>query len=135
MLKYRLEEALKIYQEGYASKIIVSGAKGADEIMAESQLMKSWLVEKGIPANAIFMDDKSTSTYENLKYSKAIMDAQGFKTAIITTNDFHVFRSLQIAKALNITASGAAAPNVSSVRLLYQARETISVLKYFLTGS
>ncbi len=133
-LKLRLEKALDVYKEGFADKIIVTGAQGSDEKMAESKLMKSWLIGNGVPESAVFEDNKSTSTYENLKFSKVIMDAQNFKTAIIVTTDFHIYRSLRIARGLKINACGASAPNVPSQRLGCQLRETFAVLRNFITG-
>ncbi|MCX8129818.1 MAG: YdcF family protein [Clostridia bacterium] len=128
-LEYRLKKALDLYKSGYASSIIVSGGQGDNEIVSEASVMKSWLVNNGVSSNAIIEENKSSSTYENIRFSKEYMDKSSFKSAIIVSNDFHIFRSLRIAKKFGIHASGAPAQTVWYLKLYYQAREILSVIK------
>lgn len=104
-LKGRLQRAQKLYMEGYASYIIVSGGQGRGEHISEAEAMKNFLVERGIDGDKIIMEDSSTSTYENLEYSKYVMDEMNFKNAIIVSNEFHLKRSSYIAKKVGIDAS------------------------------
>ncbi len=129
-LLYRLEKALELYKSGYAPYIIVSGGQGKDEETSEADVMKQWLVEKGVDASKIFEEAKSTSTYENLKFSKEIMSKNNFKSAIIVSNDFHIFRALRLSDRLGIKASGA--PSKSYMKYYYQLREIPSVVKSFI---
>ncbi|MCX7746348.1 MAG: YdcF family protein [Clostridia bacterium] len=131
-LQYRLDKALELFKAGYAGHIIVSGGQGQDEETYESSVMKDYLVKKGIPEAKITEENKSTSTFENIKYSKKIMEAKDFRSAIIVSNDFHIFRSLQLAKRLDISASGAPAPSVVYLRTYYYSREIFTVVKSFL---
>ena len=131
-LEYRLRKALELYRKGYAEYIIVSGGQGRDEVTTEANVMKSWLVSHGIDERKIIEEGRSTSTFENLKYSKDIMDGSGMKTAIIVSNDFHMYRSLNLAKRLGIEASGAPAPAVEYLKGYYQLREVASVVKSFI---
>lgn len=104
-LKGRLQHAEKLYREGYARYIIVSGGQGRGEYISEAEAMKSYLIERGIDSEKIIMEDRSVSTYENLKYSKYEMDEKGFADAIIVSNQFHLKRSSYIAKKMGIDAS------------------------------
>lgn len=131
-LKYRLEKSLELYKKDYADYIIVSGGQGSNEITTESSVMKEWLVKRGVSENIIFEESKSTSTYENLKYSKDIMYKHGFKTAVIVSNDFHIFRSLMLAKRLGIKATGAPARSVDYLRPYYRLREVASFIKSYI---
>lgn len=131
-LEYRLNKALLLYKEGYSDHIIVSGGQGKDEITTEASVMKSWLVKHGVDENNITEEGKSTSTHENIKYSKIIMDKKGYKSAIIVSNDFHVFRSLMLASRHGIEASGGPAPTVAHMKTYYHLREILSVVKSFL---
>ncbi|MCX7709401.1 MAG: YdcF family protein [Clostridia bacterium] len=130
-LEYRLKKALELYQQGYAKTIIVSGGQGKDEAATESSVMKNWLIQQGIASDCIFEESKSTSTYENLQFSKEILENQKLNSAIIVSNDFHIFRSLSLAKRLGIEASGAPAPTVPHLKFYYNCREIISVIKSY----
>jgi len=124
-LVYRLDKALELYEMGLAKNIIVSGAMGPGETVTEASAMKKYLVERGVAAEYVHIEDRSFSTYDNLKYSQEIMDAQGFETALIVSNDFHIFRSLVIARLLGLRAKGAPAPTpqIPGLRNRYVLRE------------
>ncbi|MEN6565722.1 MAG: YdcF family protein [Veillonellales bacterium] len=110
MLRLRLDEAVKLYNEGYASTVIVSGAQGADEESSEALAMQSYLIFHGIPMKDILLEDQSFNTYQNLTNSQAIMREHGLKQAIIVSNASHIHRALVLAHHLGITATGAPAP-------------------------
>ncbi|MCE5284740.1 MAG: YdcF family protein, partial [Pelosinus sp.] len=117
MLRLRLDEAVKLYYEGYAAKIIVSGAKGPDEAISEAQAMHDYLVAKGINPAAIFLEENSFNTRQNLTNSHAIMRQQHLTTAIIVSNASHIRRALVLAQTLGIKASGASAPMADNAYL------------------
>ena len=132
MLEYRLENALKLYKMGITKHIIVSGGQGPDEVITEAKAMKKWFVKKGVSESAIYEEDKSTSTYENLKFSKVIMDKHGFKDAVVVTSDFHVYRSVWLSKRLGFKAEGAPSITVDHLKPYYYSREIVSNIKSFL---
>ena len=68
-LEQRLISAYNYLKENPDTLVIVSGGQGSNEIISEAECMKNWLVNKGINSSQIIMEDKSTSTVENLKYS------------------------------------------------------------------
>ncbi|QSZ27950.1 YdcF family protein [Aceticella autotrophica] len=103
--KERLEEALKLYKEGYGRYIIISGGKGPGESISEAEAGKRYLLEKNVPSKNILLDNKSFSTYENLLFSKEIMEKNSFKTAIIVSNKSHLKRASIITKRIGIDAS------------------------------
>ncbi len=115
LLRGRVMRAIKFYkdqkeQTGKELIFITSGGKGSDERNSESAAMKSCLLENGIPGSIIVEEDRSTTTYENMKFSKEKIaeikpDA---KTAFSTTN-FHVFRSGFMARRFHIRAQGVGA--------------------------
>ena len=95
-LEYRMQTALAAYEAGYADRFIVCGAQGGDEPCTEASAMKAYLTARGVPEASVFTDDQSFNTRQNIDHAKAIMDEQGFSTAIVVTNAYHVAR----AKAL-----------------------------------
>ncbi|MDI6605479.1 MAG: YdcF family protein [Thermoanaerobacteraceae bacterium] len=103
--KERLEEALKLYKEGYGRYIIISGGKGPGESISEAEAGKRYLLEKRVASKNILLDNKSFSTYENLLFSKEIMEKNSLKTAIIVSNKSHLKRASVIAKRIGIDAN------------------------------
>ena len=86
---------------------ITSGGQGADEVVSESSAMKRYLMERGIPEERIIEENQSTSTYENMLFSKDKIweiDPEG-KVAFSTTN-YHVFRSGLFARRVKMRAVG-----------------------------
>ena len=102
MLQDRLEEGIKLYNEGIAPKIIMSGDHGKEEY-DEVNIMKEYAIDKGIPSEDIFMDHAGFSTYESIYRAKEIFKADNI---IIVTQEYHLYRALYIANKLNINAHG-----------------------------
>lgn len=97
VLKYRLDAAIDYLNENSDTVCIVSGGKGANEPFSEAEGMAEYLLEKGIEEHRIILEDKSTNTVENIQNSKALMK-ESYNGVGIVTNNFHVFRAVQIAK-------------------------------------
>lgn len=117
MLRLRLDEAIRLFQEGYAPTIIVSGAKGYDEDISEALSMRDYLVKHGIASQDILIEDGSYSTYQNLSNCQTIMKNYGFTSAVIVSNASHMRRALKLAQDLGIQSSGAAAPMANNLYL------------------
>ena len=112
LLKSRVDKAIEFGNRQYEltkKKIVYvpSGGQGSDEIMAESKAIKNYLLKNGIKDNQIIIEDKSTSTFENMKYSKSKIDKinKDAKISFATTN-YHVFRSGVIANEQGIDCEG-----------------------------
>ena len=102
MLQDRLDEGIKLYKEGIASKIIMSGDHGREEY-DEVNIMKEYAIEQGVPSEDIFMDHAGFSTYESIYRAKEIFDADNI---VIVTQEYHLYRALYIAEKLDINAYG-----------------------------
>lgn len=117
MLRLRLDEAVKLFNESYAPNIIVSGAQGPDEIASEAAAMQSYLISRGIPPDHIIIEDRSFNTYQNLNNCRAIMNERGLKRAIIVSNASHIRRALVLARNIGLEATGAPAPMANNAYL------------------
>ena len=108
ILADRLELALGLYRDsGERAMLIVSGGQGADETVSEAAAMKAYLVEHGVSAEQILLEDRSHSTLENLSLSKAILEAQHCDASIaLVTSNYHLYRCVLSAKELGIRAVG-----------------------------
>ena len=104
LLASRIEKGIAIYQKHPGSKLIMSGGQGPDELMTEGQAMANYAFEQGIPVEDIVIENQSTNTEENLKFSYALMKP-GSRFALVT-NYYHVFRALLLARKLKIKCIG-----------------------------
>ena len=75
-LKYRLGKAAEYGKENPETILIVSGGQGFGEDISEAQAMREYLLEKGIEENRIWLEDKSTNTYENMKFSREMIEKE-----------------------------------------------------------
>ncbi|WP_207745006.1 YdcF family protein [Paraclostridium bifermentans] len=114
LLKSRLDKGIEIYSQqlakGNYTKIVVSGGQGSDELVPEAVAMKKYLVSQGIPELDILVEDKSTTTYENISLSKNIMNniSKNF-SCIFVSNNYHVFRASIYARKAGLNAHGVGA--------------------------
>ncbi len=137
-LKKRLDAAYEYYADNKDIIIIVSGGQGDGEATSEAFAMKSYLEEKGIPSDIIIMEDKSTSTDENLKFSYDIIRNRGDDDAniLICSNNFHIFRAVRLARHIGMkNAEGLAADSDNILLVSYMVRDSLAVFKEFLLGN
>ncbi|MDE6953530.1 MAG: YdcF family protein [Erysipelotrichales bacterium] len=129
MLNDRLEEAIKLYKNGKAPKIIMSGDHSQEDY-DEVNVMKKFAIERGVPSSDIFMDHAGLSTYESLYRAKEIFQV---KKVIIVTQDYHLYRSLFIANQLNMEAVGYPSnPRYYKGQIMREIREIVARCKDFL---
>lgn len=108
-LYYRLCGAYELLYLNPDSTAIVSGGKGEGEDISEAQCMRDWLVEAGISPDRIIMEDKATSTMENLDYSFDIIRSLGGEpdgNVTIVSSSYHLFRAKSMARRLGVGAAG-----------------------------
>jgi uncharacterized SAM-binding protein YcdF (DUF218 family) len=126
-LRYRIQTAAKYAKENENTVIIASGGKGSDELISEAECIKLELIKLGIKEERIIKEEQSTSTYENLKYSKQLLKKEWTK-GILVSNDYHLFRAVKMAKnqGLNVVSLPAKTPLV--IVPVAFIRETLSIL-------
>lgn len=145
VLRYRLDKAAEYLRANPDTTCIVSGGQGPNEPYAEARGMADYLEhDAGIDASRIIEEPDSSTTVENLRNSRAIIDSAnntGSSTSStvsepsigIVTNDFHVFRSLQIAHDQGYTdVRGIAAGSPRDMLLNNMVRESFAEAKYLI---
>lgn len=101
-LKERLDAAYAGYKAGDYPVLIVSGGLDNPQMkLTEAEGMAEYLEQLGVPEADILLENQATSTYENLLFSRRIMEEQGMKTAAIVTHRFHGARAEDIAGFLH----------------------------------
>lgn len=112
----RAEQAASLWQDGLAQNIICSGGYGINNPRSEANACAELLREDGVPASVITEEDRSRSTEENAIYTREVMDANGWETAIVVSDGYHLLRATWIFNMMGIphTTSPAANPSVRS---------------------
>ena len=128
MLEDRLLTGIELYNKNISSKIVVSGDHGK-EYYDEVNVMKNYLIEKGIPSEDIFMDHAGFSTYDSIYRIKNIFTAD---KVIVVTQKYHLYRALQISKELELTAKGVIADKrIYAGQTKRNIRELLAIIKDF----
>jgi uncharacterized SAM-binding protein YcdF (DUF218 family) len=116
LLASRVDRALEFYshqkkQAEKGPKLIFSGGQGPDEKISEAQAMKNYALQKGIPEEDIILEDQSTTTFENMKFSKQIISKSQIAQpkTIFSSNNYHIFRAAIFAQMNQLNADGIAA--------------------------
>jgi uncharacterized SAM-binding protein YcdF (DUF218 family) len=110
-LASRLNTAFDYWRENPDSYIIVCGGLGNRASITEAEAMARYLNALGVPRERVLLEELSTSTYENLLFAQEILNdyfPNGFN-AVLVTNDFHIYRSVRMARSIGIYPNRAGA--------------------------
>lgn len=112
LLRGRLDRALYFAktqeaETGKAPVFVLSGGQGSDEIISEAECMRRYLAEQGVSEDGMLLEDKSTDTAENMKFSKEIILSRKPDAVVaFSTTNYHVFRSGLKARRVKLRAQG-----------------------------
>lgn len=133
-LQARLNTAYKYALDNPDTILILSGGKGPGEDVTEAYAMAEYLKNKGLDESRMILEQQSTSTYENVLYSKELTVSPD-ATVVLVTNHFHVFRGVGVAKKQGLTnVEGLGAPTKWYTIPNQYVREAFAVIKYKLCG-
>ena len=134
LLASRLDKAISLFHKynnpDKLLKIIVSGGKGEGQNVSEASAMASYLKNKGIPEELIILEENAVNTFENFEYARDLInhdfEGDSYKEANIltVTNNFHLLRSLLLARKIGLKTDGAGA----RTKLQYWLQTTIKEL-------
>ncbi len=88
----RFREGLRLYRDGWAPRLIFSGA-AEDGPRSNADVMRRLALREGVPANAILTDDIAEDTYGNAVHTRELMLANGLRSAILVTSPYHLRRA------------------------------------------
>lgn len=133
-LTRRLNAVMACLDEHPNAVIIASGGQGANEPVSEARCIRDELVKRGVDPSRIRMEDQSTDTRENLQNCRAMI-GDGDAAVGIVTNNYHIWRSLRLAKRAGFTnAHGIAAEYTGPTLIHFMVREAVSITVHFLRG-
>ena len=130
-LGWRLDAACEAWKQKKVP-IVVCGAQGKDEPMTEAEAMGRYLVSIGVPEEDILKDPESFNTNQNLKNAAELLrELPDVHRVLIVTSDYHVPRSLALARDLGFDACGMGSPCKPEYWLKNHAREALAWCKYW----
>jgi uncharacterized SAM-binding protein YcdF (DUF218 family) len=137
VLKARLEHAFDLFQRGYADAVITTGSYGPDPNFSEAHVSTQYLIQQGIDESRIITEQGSGTTADSVRAIVALMQAKGWKTALVVSDGFHLFRVKTMLEDSGIVAYTSPAPDspiegAASQRFWHSVREVLLVSVYRL---
>ncbi len=136
-LKYRLDAALEYSRQNPDALIIVTGGRGFQEDVTEAYAMEKYLLENGADPSSIIKEENASSTTENFKFSKEMLDERfgenNYRAAVVTS-DFHVFRAVRIAAKCGLDVTHIHAKTPLNTIVSSYIREAAAVAKLVILG-
>ena len=130
----RINHGIWLYENDYVDYLILTGGIGEGNNVSDAYIAKQYAISKSVPEQAIFIEEKSTITEENLENAKAIMDENSFDTAIIVSDPLHMKRAMLMAGDYGIDACSSPTPTTMyrsfKTKIPFLAREEFFYIGY-----
>jgi uncharacterized SAM-binding protein YcdF (DUF218 family) len=133
VLQARLDRALEVYRDGAAPSVVVTGGRAPGDAFTEAEAARDYLLERGVPAEAILMENEGRDSWESMQGVASLLGEAGLRRVLLVSDGFHLFRVKLMAKDLGLTPFGTAAPE-SPIRrggageFSYAVREAAAVV-------
>src|SRR6185436_4916983 len=136
----RLDHAIDLFQEGLAPKIVMTGGKLPGDKTTEAEAGRAYAISKGVPSDAILVEDEGRTTLESLRTVSQILRENDLKSAVFVSDRTHMLRVLRIAHDQGIEAFGSPTrtspiDTSASERLRATMHEVGALALYFLAGT
>ena len=133
-LTRRLNAVMAVLDDHPDAVIIASGGQGPNEPISEAQCIYDELVKRGVNPERIWLECQSSDTRENLANCMAMIPDPDAAIGIVT-NNYHIWRSLRLARKAGMTrVYGIAAEYTGPTLFHFMIREAVSITVWFLLG-
>jgi uncharacterized SAM-binding protein YcdF (DUF218 family) len=135
VLKARLDHAFELYDKGMAHAIITTGSYGPDLNFSEAEVGRKYLVQRGVSVADIVTEQGSGTTHDSIQAASALLKAKGWKSAVVVSDGFHLFRVKKMFADNGILAYTSPAPDspieiAASQRFWHSMREVVLLFAY-----
>ena len=115
------------------SVAILSGGQGRDENLSEALCMKQMLCERGVSPGRLFLEDKSTNTDENIRFSAEIIKHENLQSDVaVVSSEYHLYRAMRICRKYNLNGAGIKSRTRLDLLPTFLLREAMAVIKDFI---
>jgi uncharacterized SAM-binding protein YcdF (DUF218 family) len=106
VLKARLDHALSLFERKLAHYIITTGGAGGDPVFTEGTVGRNYLIGKGVPSEAIILEDEGDSTVHSTIAVAEIMQRMQLRSCILVSDGYHIFRAKKLLESRGILVFG-----------------------------
>jgi len=136
----RLEHAKALFDNGVAPMIVTVGGKAAGDQFTEAEAGAEYLAKEGVPSAALLAVPEGADTLESMRAVSASFDRNGWHSAVLVTDPWHVMRAQRMAEDAGIHAESSPtrqgpAVQTRTTQFRYILRETAAYLLYRATGA
>lgn len=134
----RLAHAADLWHRGLAPRILVAGGPTGRASLSEAEAGRAWLLDRGIPLEAVQVEDQSQHTLENLFHVRDTLRAEGWRDLILVSDGLHLARAGALATGLGLRVFRSPAPDCPPPRgaLAWYRRAIVEafLLHWYYTG-
>ena len=102
----RIDHALDLFRDGVAPRLIVTGGKQEGDRTTEAASARAYAIARGVPADAILVEDASRTTHESIRGVASLMAEHDLASAVFVSDPSHMFRVLWMARDAGLEAHG-----------------------------
>ena len=123
----RVDLAFNLYRKNKNAKLILTGGTIGENSISEAFAMSNFLLELGVSSNDIILENKATSTFENIKLTRELIQHENKNIALVTS-DFHIPRALVISRNMGLDV----VPYSSNTTLVEKTKRLVGEYPRFL---
>lgn len=105
VFRARIDHAIRLYEQGQVDTLILTGGVGSRSSLSEAEVARRYAGARGVPDDAMLIEERSTSTLENLRNAEIVAEQNGIETVLITSNPFHMRRAMHMAQSVGLDAA------------------------------
>ena len=130
VLRARLDHAAKLYERGYADRVVVTGGRLPEDRFSEAGASARYLRSKGVPDSSILREVQGRTSWESLASTARILKQRGLTDVVLVSDGFHSARIGAMASELGLnahTSPTTTSPITGAETLPYLGKETVAV--------
>jgi uncharacterized SAM-binding protein YcdF (DUF218 family) len=132
VFRARLDRAFELYEQGFAPLVITTGGAAADPHYSEGGVGSEYLIQRGLPENALIAETQASDTAQSAERVAVIMRTNGLKTCVAVSDEYHMFRVKQMLERQGVVVYPAPRPGSRPrsrwSRITAVTRESVSYL-------
>ncbi|MGI8990479.1 MAG: YdcF family protein [Bryobacteraceae bacterium] len=129
VLRARLDHALRLYKERLAPRIMTTGGAGGDPTFTEGGVGRSYLIDRGVPPEAIVVEEEGATTIYSISAASEIMRRMGLRSCIVVSDGYHIFRAKRMLWSRGLEVYGSpreSAPQGEARRWWMYVRQAVA---------
>lgn len=130
VLRARLDHAVKLYEQGYADRLVVTGGRLPDDRFSEAGASARYLRSKGVPDSSILREVQGRTSWESLASAARFLKQRGMTDVVLVSDGFHSARIEAMASELGLkahTSPTTTSPITGAEKLPYLGKEAVAV--------